>query len=283
VIILAVGELNGPKKAAVLMVTLGPELSAEVFKYLSEDEKERIIQEIANVGAVNFEEKTKVINEFHNLIKTREFVSKGGVEYARNMLQKALGKEKASSIMERISSIQRRPFEFIKKLDPNQLVGFLQNEHPQTIALVLAHLPAESSSVVLTQLPAELQAEVTRRIATMEFASPEVLQDIESTLQKKLGAFASIERTIGRIQQVGGIQSVVDMLNQTDRSVEKSILESISEKDPDLAEEIRKRMFTFEDITKLDDRSCQRVIREIDIRELDGWDIIIDNHLRIGS
>jgi flagellar motor switch protein FliG len=251
------------------MVTLGPELSAEVFKYLSEDEKERIIQEVANVGTVSFEEKSKVINEFHNLIKAQEFISKGGVEYARNMLQKALGEEKANSMMQRlISTTQRRPFEFIKKLDPTQLAGFLQNEHPQTIALVLAYLPAESSSVVLTQLPAELQAEVTRRIATMESASPEVLQDIENTLQKKLGAFASIERTTGRIQQVGGIQSVVDMLNQTDRSVERSILETISEKDPDLAEEIRKRMFTFEDITKLDDRSCQRVLREVDIREL---------------
>jgi flagellar motor switch protein FliG len=256
-------KLNGSKKVAVLMVTLGPKLSAEVLKYLSEDEKEKVLQEVANVGTVNFEEKIEVIVEFHQLIRTQGFISKGGPDFAKNIKENLEKEEGPTSPLK-----PKRPFEFIKKLDPNLLARFLLNEHPQTIALVLAYLPAESSSVVLTQLPAELQAEVTKRIATIEYISPEVLQDIESTLQKKLGAFASIERTTGRIQQAGGIQSVVDILNQTDRSVERSILERLSEKDPDLAEEIRKRMFTFEDITKLDDRSCQRVLREIDIREL---------------
>lgn len=259
-------RLTGPQKAAVLMVVLGPEISSEVFKYLREDEIESLTVEIANLPKITPEEKMQVINEFHEIMMAQRFILQGGVEYAKDLLKRSFGEEKANELIERLLSTQRRPFEFMRKVDPIQLLNTIQREHPQTIALILAYLPPERASVILTELPSDIQADVVRRLATMERSSPEALQRVETILQTKLSSFTTTgKRGEARI---GGIEAVVDMLNQVERDVERAVLEGVGEQDPELAEEIRKRMFTFEDITRLDDRSAQRVLREVDIREL---------------
>jgi len=262
---MAVSQLTGPQKAAVLMITLGPEISSEVFKYLREDEVEALTLEIANLPKVSPEEREQVMNEFHEIMLAQKFIIQGGEEYAKDLLTRSLGPEKASKLIDKLLS-KKKPFEFMRKVDPVQLLNTIQGEHPQTIALILAYLPPERASVILTELPPEIQSDVVRRLATMERGSPESLQRVEAILHTKLASFA----TSGKMKEkrVGGIDSVVDMLNQVERETERMVLEGVAEQDPELAEEIRKRMFTFEDITRLDDRSAQRVLREVDIREL---------------
>ncbi|MDI6703072.1 MAG: flagellar motor switch protein FliG [bacterium] len=260
----AVGELTGPQKAAILLVSLGEDASADVFKHLRDEEIEQITLEIARLPRIDAEQRHRVMVEFHQMIQAQEFISQGGIEYAREVLERSLGSSKAAEIINRlISSLQVKPFDFIRKAEPRQLLNFIQNEHPQTIALVLSYLPPDKASEVLSQLPAELQTDVTQRIAFMDRTSPEVLKDVERVLEKKLSSFISEEYTA-----VGGIQTIVDMLNMADRGTEKTILESLGEQNPELVEEIKKRMFVFEDIVLLDDRSCQKVLREVEISDL---------------
>jgi len=262
---MAVSQLTGPQKAAVLMVALGTEVSSEVFKYLREDEIENLTLEIANLPKVSHEDKEQVLNEFHEIMIAQRFILQGGVEYAKDLLKRSLGEERARELIDKLLS-QKKPFEFMRKVDPVQLLNTIQGEHPQTIALILGYLPPERGSVILSELPPETQSDVVRRLATLERSSPEALQRVETILHTKLASFAT--GTKRGEARVGGIESVVDMLNQVERDVERTVLEGVSEQDPELAEEIRKRMFTFEDITRLDDRSAQRVLREVDIREL---------------
>jgi flagellar motor switch protein FliG len=261
---MAVAELTGPQKAAVLMVALGSEISSEVFKYLREDEIETLTVEIANLPKISPEDREKVMNEFHEIMMAQRFILQGGVEYAKDLLKRSLGEERARELIDRLLS-QKRPFEFMRKVDPVQLLNTIKGEHPQTIALILAYLPPERASVILSELPPEVQADVVRRLAVMERGSPEAHERVEAILHTKLASFATTKAGEARI---GGIDSVVDMLNQVERETERTVLEGVGEQDPELAEEIRKRMFTFDDITRLDDRSAQRVLREVDIREL---------------
>jgi flagellar motor switch protein FliG len=256
--------LTGPQKAAVLMVALGSEISSEVFKYLREDEIETLTVEIANLPKISPEDREKVMNEFHEIMTAQRFILQGGVEYAKDLLKRSFGEERARELIDRLLS-QKRPFEFMRKVDPVQLLNTIKGEHPQTIALILAYLPPERASVILSELPSEIQADVVRRLAVMERGSPEAHERVEAILQTKLASFATTKAGEARI---GGIDSVVDMLNQVERETERTVLEGVGEQDPELAEEIRKRMFTFDDITRLDDRSAQRVLREVDIREL---------------
>jgi len=250
--------------AAIFLVTVGSEVSAEIFKHLREDEIESLTFEIARLETIDAEDRDKVLMEFQELMMAQDFITTGGIDYARELLEKALGSQKAVDIINRLtSSLQVRPFDFIRRTDPTHLLNFIQQEHPQTIALILAYLEPQKASVILSSLPHEIQSDVAKRIATMDRTSPEVLREVERVLEKKLSTLSSEDYT-----SAGGVESIVDILNLVDRSTEKSIIESLEEEDPELAEEIKKRMFVFEDIVMLDDRAIQKVLREVDTTEL---------------
>ncbi|NOY10057.1 MAG: flagellar motor switch protein FliG [Spirochaetes bacterium] len=257
-------QLSGRQKAAVFLVTLGSEISAEIFKNLREDEIEQLTFEIARLENIEPEERDQVLVEFQELMMAQDFISTGGIDYARELLEKSLGTQKAVDIINRLtSSLQVRPFDFIRRTDPAHLLNFIQQEHPQTIALILAYLEPQKASIILSSLPHEVQSDVAKRIATMDRTSPEVLREVERVLEKKLSTLSSEDYTAA-----GGVESIVEILNLVDRSTEKTIIESLEEDDPELAEEIKKRMFVFEDIVLLDDRAIQKVLREVDTTEL---------------
>ncbi len=257
-------KLNGKEKAAILLVSLGTENASEIFKHLTEEEIEQITLEIANMRKVKSELKEQVMEEFHQMALAQDYISRGGVPYAREVLEKALGEQKAAGIIKRLTaSLQIRPFDSLRKTDPGQLLNYIQNEHPQTIALILAYLDPDKSASIIASLPPQFQSEVARRIAIMDRTSPDIVKQVEGVLEKKLSAILQSEYTAA-----GGIESIVEILNNVDRGTEKKILDTLEEDNPELAEEIRKRMFVFEDIVKLDNRSVQRVIREIDNKEL---------------
>jgi flagellar motor switch protein FliG len=257
-------DLNGRQKAAIFLVTLGSEISSEIFKHLREDEIETLTFEIARLETVDSEERDIVLQEFQELMMASDFISTGGIDYARELLEKSLGSQKAVDIINRLtSSLQVRPFDFIRRTDPTHLLNFIQQEHPQTIALILAYLEPAKASVILGSLQHEIQSDVAKRIATMDRTSPEVLREVERVLEKKLSTLSSEDYTAA-----GGVESIVEILNLVDRSTEKTIIESLEEEDPELAEDIKKRMFVFEDIVMLDDRAIQKVLREVDTSEL---------------
>ena len=257
-------NLNGRQKAAIFLVSLGSELSAEIFKHLREDEIETLTFEIARLDQIDAEFKDAILEEFQEMMTAQNFITSGGIDYARELLEKSLGSQKAIDIINRLtSSLQVRPFDFIRRTDPAHLLNFIQSEHPQTIALILAYLDPQKASNILQNLPVEIQSDVARRIATMDRTSPDVLREVERVLEKKLSTLSSEDYTAA-----GGVESIVEILNLVDRSSEKSIIESLEEEDAELAEEIKKRMFVFEDIVLLDDRAIQRVMREVDTQEL---------------
>ncbi len=256
--------LTGKQKAAIFLVTLGAEISSEIFKHLRDDEIELLTFEIARLEKVDPESRDNVLQEFQELMMASDFISSGGIEYARELLEKSLGSQKAMDIINRLtSSLKTRPFDFVSRTDPAHLLNFLQQEHPQTIALVLSYLEPNQASQILGALPEEKQSDVARRIATMDRTSPEVLREVERVLEKKLSSLSSEDYT-----SAGGVDSIVGILNLVDRTTEKTIIESLEEDDPELAEEIKKRMFVFEDIIMLDDKAVQRVMREVDNSEL---------------
>ena len=253
-------QFSGKEKVAILLIALGPQKSAEIFKHLNEEEMEELTLQIANMRMVSPEEKQVVIEEFYQICLAQEYISEGGINYAKDVLERALGSDKAIDIISKLtSSLHVRPFEFIRKADPNQLLNYIQNEHPQTIALILSYLGSSQAAQLLSSLPPEKQSDVTRRIAIMDRTSPEVVKEIESILESKFSNILAQDYTT-----TGGIGAVVDILNSVDRSTEKNIMEELDTRDAELSEEIRKRMFVFEDIITLDNRSIQRVIREID-------------------
>ncbi|MBB6732848.1 flagellar motor switch protein FliG [Cohnella zeiphila] len=257
-------QLSGRQKAAILLITLGPDVSANVFKHLRDDEIEQLTLEIANVRKVDSLEKETILSEFHQICVAQEYISQGGITYAKEILEKALGSQKASDILHRLTAtLQVRPFDFARKAEPTQILNFIQNENPQTIALVLSYLLPEQSSAVLSSLPQDKQAEVARRIALMDSTSPEVISQVERVLEQKLSATVTQDYT-----NAGGIESIVQILNGVDRGTERTILDSLEIQDPELAEEIKKRMFVFEDIVNLDNRSIQRIIRDIENADL---------------
>jgi len=257
-------EYTGRQKAAIFLVTIGSEISAEIFKYLREDEIETLTFEIARLETIEPEQKDAILQEFHELMMANQFISTGGIDFARELLEKSLGSQKAIDIINRLtSSLQVRPFDFIRRTDPAHLLNFIQQEHPQTIALILAYLEPNKASVILQNLPHEVQSDVARRIATMDRTSPEVLREVERVLEKKLSTLSSEDYSAA-----GGVESIVEILNLVDRASEKQIIEALEDEDPELAEEIKKRMFVFEDIVMLDDRSIQKVMREVDSQEL---------------
>lgn len=257
-------ELTGKQKAAILLITLGPDVSASVYKHLTEEEIEKLTLEISTIKNVTPDKKEDVIEEFHNLALAQDYISQGGIGYAKMLLEKALGAEQATTILNRLtSSLQVRPFDFARKADPNQILNFIQNEHPQTIALILSYLDSSQAAQILSNLPEQMQADVARRIALMDSTSPEVIYEVEQVLEQKLSATFTHDYT-----QTGGIEAIVEVLNGVDRGTEKTILDDLGKKDPDLAEEIKKRMFVFEDIVTLDNRAIQLIIRDCDNEDL---------------
>lgn len=258
------GVLTGKQKAAILLISLGPDVSAQVYKYLSEEEIEKLSLEISSVKKVDSTLKEDVIEQFHHIALAQDYITQGGIGYAKTVLEKAFGKQEASNIINRLtSSLQVRPFDFARKADPQQLLNFIQGEHPQTIALVLSYLDSEQAGQVLSSLSQELQADIARRIATMDSTSPEIISQVEQVLEKNISSSVTEDYT-----QTGGIQAVVEVLNGVDRSTERTILDDLEIQDPELAEEIKKRMFVFEDIVILDNRAIQRVIREVENDDL---------------
>ncbi|BFH67991.1 flagellar motor switch protein FliG [Paenibacillus dendritiformis] len=256
--------MTGRQKAAILLITLGPEVSAQIFKHLRDEEIEQLTLEIANVRKVDAAEKESVMSEFHQICLAQEYISQGGISYAKEILEKALGSQKAVDIINRLTAtLQVRPFDFARKAEASQIFNFIQNENAQTIALVLSYLQTEQASTILSSLPQEKQAEVARRVALMDSTSPEVINQVERVLEQKLSSTVTQDYT-----SAGGIESVVKILNGVDRGTERTILDSLEIQDPELAEEIKKRMFVFEDIVNIDNRSIQRIIRDIDNADL---------------
>jgi len=269
-------DLSGRQKAAVFLVSIGSEISSEIFKHLREDEIEQLTFEIARLDTIESEERDQVLSEFQELMMAQDFITSGGIDYARELLEKSLGSQKAVDIINRLtSSLQVRPFDFIRRTDPTHLLNFIQQEHPQTIALILAYLEPAKASVILSKLSHEIQSDVAKRIATMDRTSPEVLREVERVLEKKLSTLSSEDYT-----SAGGVESIVEILNLVDRSTEKGIIENLEEEDPELAEDIKKRMFVFEDIVMLDDRSIQKVLREVDSSELSKALKSVDNEVQ---
>lgn len=252
-------KLSGIQKVAVLLVGLGPEVSVEIYKQLTEPEIDRLTMEISNVRQLKKSQTERVLNEFYGMILGQEYMSEGGLDYATEILEKALGKEKAMETIGRLTSrLQVKPFNFARKADPKQILNILQTEHSQTIALVLTYLDPDQSSQILSKLPPEKQTEVVQRIALMESTSPEVIHEVEQIIERKLSVSGAQDYT-----STGGVEAIVRVLNKVDRGTEKSILSKLGIDAPELVEEIKQRMFVFEDIVKLDVRSIQRVIREV--------------------
>ncbi|MDY2790252.1 MAG: flagellar motor switch protein FliG [Lachnospiraceae bacterium] len=260
----SVHELGGIEKAAILLIALGPEKSATIFKHLKEDEIEQLTLEIANTRSISPTVKEDVVDEFYEICLAQQYITEGGISYATDLLEKALGAEKARDVIGRLTaSLQVRPFEFIRKTDATQLLNFIQDEHPQTIALILSYLSANQAAQIVSALPADKQADVAKRIAQMDRTSPDVIKEVEKVLERKLASLVNQDYTI-----VGGVDAIVDILNTVDRGTEKNIMENLDIEEPELADEIRHKMFVFEDILTLDNRSIQRVLREVDNNEL---------------
>lgn len=257
-------NISGIQKAAILLIALGPERSAQVFKHLKDDEIEQLTLEIANTKSVPSDTKDMVLDEFYEVCLAQQYIAEGGIAYAKELLDKALGEDRAKDVIGKLTaSLQVRPFEFVRKADAAQLLNFIQDEHPQTIALILSYLPSSQAAAVVSALAPEKQADVARRIATMDRTSPDVIKEVEKVLEKKLASLVNQDYTI-----VGGVDSIVNILNTVDRSTEKHIMETLEIEEPELADEIRRKMFVFEDILVLDNRSIQTVLREVDNNEL---------------
>lgn len=252
---------NDRRKAAILCISVGAEQSAKLLQFLEEDEIEMLTVEIAKARGVEVNEIRQVLDQFQEQVISEKSVGSGGIEYARQVLEKVLDSRKVEDMLLGVTSrLRKRPFDSIARTDPTHLAAFLQNEHPQTIAVVVAHLAPEQGAVVLASLPEERQADVIKRVATIERTSPEMVREVEKVMERKLSAQVAQERTAA-----GGLPWAVDILNRVDRSTERGIMNRLSDEDPDLAQEIAQRMFLFDDIVHLHDRTVQRVLREVDM------------------
>jgi flagellar motor switch protein FliG len=258
------GSFSGTQKAAVLLISLGAELSAQVFKSMNDAEIEELTTEISRFPNVPAANTGDVLEEFHQMALAQEYIAQGGVAYASEVLERALGPKRAKEILERLKGqIQPAAFEIVKKVDPKNLLDFIRREHPQTIALILANMDPKQAADILSELSPDLQSDVVLRIATMDKTNPEVIKQIESILENRLSSLFTQEVSIS-----GGVKSVAEIMNRLDRSTERALLDTLQEQDGDLAENIRRLMFTFEDIVLVDDRGVQRILKEIDQRDL---------------
>lgn len=258
-------KLTGVQKSAILFITLGPEASANIIKKLPEAEIQKITYEIANISSVKPEQKEQILKEFIQINKAKDYLIEGGIDYARNLLSKALGSQRATEILDKVTEAtqQFRPFAIARKADATQLLNIISDEHPQTIALILSYMQPEKAGQVIGELPEDLQADVAYRIATMNSTSPTVVKEIEKVLDSKLSSVVKSD-----MKSIGGVQTIVDILNQVDRTTERNIMDNMEKQDAELAEKIKQSMFVFEDIVTLDDVSIQRVLREVETKDL---------------
>lgn len=262
---LTASRLTGLQKAAILLLQMGKDRSAKVLRSMRESEIAELMSEIARLRNVDSAVVDEVLTEFGAIAGSKMAITSGGLELARSMLEEAIGQEKAGELVERISAgMVDMPFEFIRKADPRQVLSFLQDEHPQTITLVIAHMPPDMAAMVVSGLSEELQRDVSHRLAVMDRTSPEVIDQVERVLERKLSSV--LQPT--EMTAVGGVQSLVDILNRSDRGTERLILDALERSDPDLADEVRQRMFVFEDITTLDDKAIQLILRQVDSKDL---------------
>ena len=258
-------KLTGVQKAAILFITLGPDAASGIIKKLPDSDIQKITYEIANISSVKQEQRSDILNEFIEMNKAKDYIIEGGFEYARALLGKALGNQRANEILEKVTEAtqQYRPFAIARKADAHQLLNVIANEHPQTIALILCYLQAEKAAQIMGELPEDIQWEVAYRVASMDNTSPMVIKEIEKVLNGKLSSVVRTDMTT-----IGGVETIVDILNQVDRTTEKNITEGLERQDPELAEKIKQSMFVFEDIITMDDVSIQRVLREVEIKDL---------------
>lgn len=257
-------EYTSIQKAAAVMIALGSREAAEVYKHLREDEVEQLTIEIAKINRLPSDEMKLIVDDFYGLCLAQKVIAEGGLEFARDVLEKAFGTQQAVSYMERVTkSLKTKSFDFIRKADYKSLLNILQNEHPQTIALILSYARAEQASQVISELSPDLRIEVIERIAKLDRASPEMINIVEKILAKKFGSIISVD-----LMELGGINHVADIMNNVDRGTEKQIFDELGLKDPELADNVRKLMFVFEDIIFLDDMSIQRFLREVDSKDL---------------
>ena len=258
-------EMSGLTKTAVLLVGMGREHAAKVLAEMRENEVEEITAEIMRLRDIDAETALQVFTEFHGIAQAKNYMGQGGMDFAKELLAASMGEEKAAELMHRLSAaFAEMPFQFLHRADPRQLLSFLQDEHPQTIALVLAHMSADQASTVLGGLVPTLQADVAHRIAVMDRTSPDVVKQVEQMLERKLSSV--LQPT--EMSTVGGLQPLVDIINRADRSTERLILEGLEGRDRELAEEVRSRMFMFEDIISLDDKAVQLVLRQVETSDL---------------
>ncbi|WP_433610109.1 flagellar motor switch protein FliG [Dactylosporangium sp. CA-139114] len=259
------GEMTGLRKAAILLVQMGKDEAAKIMAHLREAEVEELTAEIVRLGQVEADVANVVLEEFHDMATGHKYVGQGGMDFARDLLEASLGRERAGEIVGRLNTVfMDVPFGFLGQADPRQLLSFLQDEHPQTIALVLAHMTATQASQILSGLAPELQADVAHRIAVMDRTSPDIIRQVEATLERKMSSVLQPND----LSNVGGLEPLVEIINRTDRATERLILEGLAGRNPELAEEIRSKMFMFEDIVSLDDRSIQLVLRQVETNDL---------------
>lgn len=257
-------NLNGRTKAAIFLACLGSEKAGKVLSSMTDSEVERMTLDLSALDAIDADVRATIIEEFYQMAVANKVVTQGGLDYARNLLEKAFGSEKTVQILSRIqSSLRDVPFDFLKRADPGQIVTFIQDEHPQTISLILAHLPAPTAAIIISALTPDVQTEVVMRIATMERTPPEVVREVERVLERKMASVFSQGFTFA-----GGVKEVAEILNSIERSSEKSIMADLEQRDPELASEIAKLMFTFEDLVYVDDGGIQKALREIDSKDL---------------
>jgi flagellar motor switch protein FliG len=257
-------KVTGLQRAAAVIIALGSDTASQIYKFLREDEVEQLTYEIARTPSLSSEQEGSILNDFYQLCVTQKVITDGGVEYARNVLEKAYGTKEATSLLERVTkSLPSKDFEFLRRADSKTLLATIQNEHPQTIALILSYARPDQAAAVIAELPQDVQVDVVQRIATMDRTSPDVVKIIENNLAGKFSNMFNVDYTT-----FGGVDFAADIMNNMDRAAEKSIFDDLNRKDAELSEEIRKKMFVFEDITRLDDMSIQRFVREIDSKDL---------------
>ncbi len=257
-------RISPKQKAAAVIIAMGAENASQVYKYMREDEVEELTYEIARLYRLDAEDLEQILSDFYGLCLTQKVITEGGLDYAKNVLEKAFGTQTASNLLDRVTrSLRTKAFEFVRKADYKNLLAIIQNEHPQTIALILSYARSDQASTVISELPKEKRIDVVERIARMDRTSPEIIKNVERVLERKFDSVVSIDYT-----EIGGVNYIADILNQVDRGTEKFIFDELTRRDPKLADDIRKRMFVFEDITSLDNISIQRFIREVDSKDL---------------
>ena len=258
-------KMSGAKKAAILLIALGPETSSAILKQLPDNLIQKVTYEIANIDYVESYDRDKVIEDFVDMAAAKEYLLDGGIEYARNLLNKALGTQRAKEVIDVLNQIQQRerPFAIARKADPHQLTNLLLNEHPQTIALIMCYMQPDKAALVLSQFPFELQTEIAERIGTINRTSPSVIKRIESIMENKFSSILDNDS-----ETVGGVKTLVGILNSVDRSTERNIISNLEATQPELAEIIKSNLFIFEDVVNLDKSSVQRILREVSNEDL---------------